>query len=452
MAAALFCGCDKEDDPRIDPVAFFTSLKHADIADAQSLYVASGVATRGGGEAADVQTLYKITFNGETQKVEFVDESGKPTDVKTNYVMNLSDKFLVIDVLITEPANDAHIHDLVMEYAFIVRKSDGAMFAPGFSSTHDVPMPYVMRFFHQGWIGGDVPAAIADKAWRLQTDGNNDVYFPAGGIAKIYDDATGNVFVEELVSAEMWPQDYYHHFDYLDYTVNENGDIWMNDFGRTYFYRLSSGLFIRGGNDNWKCSGGYPFTLPGNPKSFYRIDMDAAYDNQTWGKNKWVLYKYTVQQNTLIEEPCVSGYYDYEYSGNQYNIGYDAVRLQDCVVAFTDLGIFVINGETDVRFFEVKFPERPEDRPYLHSDKYVYAPDNQGNILRFDPTTGTVSPVYTNTRYEIRNLRLFADDLMQFSAFDLQTGATVIVEVDNGQERIIDMIDGRTVIQMERIN
>ncbi|MQX26770.1 hypothetical protein GHJ49_03785 [Alistipes sp. dk3620] len=435
MAAALFCGCEK-DEPRIDPSAFFASLKHADIADAQSLYVASGVATRGGDEAADVQTLYKITFNGETQKVEFVNENGKPTDVKTNYVMNLSDKFLLINVSVATGTP----YDV--DYAFVVRKSDGAIFAPGLLAGADYPMPPMMGFFQKPY-NGDVVGEVEEKAWKLQTDTNNDVYFPSGGIAKIYDDAIGNVFVEELVSFEMLSNIQTNGYIYDMYTVNGNGDVWiLGEFSNTSLCRLNSGTFVRGVDYKGEFSARDVFTLPGHPNNYYRLEV--------WDRN-WSLYKYTAQQNALTEETVIVGSYE-SLALTPSNGRYNVVRLDECAVVFAGRGVFVVNGETDVRFYNVKFPERLEDRPHLHSDKYLYTSDNQGNILRFDPTTGTVSPIYSNTHYEIRNLRLFADDLMQFSAFDLRTGKTVIVEVDNGQERIIDMIDGRTVIQMERIN
>lgn len=255
MAAALFCGC-KKDEP--DPSAFFASLKYADISDAQSLYVtSSGHTTRGDGEnETDAPTLYKITFNGETKKVEFVDKSGKPTDVKMNYVMNLSDKFLLFNVGISawDPFGE---YFREVDYAFIVRKSDGAMFAPGLIAGADYSMSPLMGFFAMPY-GKDPAAVVKDKSWQIQTDDNYDIYFPAGGVAKIYDDAAGNVFVEELVSSEM-----FSHGSCEGYTVNGNGDVWMlNECDKTSLCRLNSGTFVRGIDYDGQYQSGDIFTLP----------------------------------------------------------------------------------------------------------------------------------------------------------------------------------------------
>lgn len=90
----------------------------------------------------------------------------------------------------------------------------------------------------------------------------------------------------------------------------------------------------------------------------------------------------------------------------------------------------------------------------IRTDIYtlIYSLGDKGEVIRFDPTDGTVHTVYSSLRYQIKNYKVYADDLLQFSGFDLQTGAKVIVQVKNGQEVILDKIDGREIIQMEQIN
>lgn len=95
MAAVLLCSCEKEEVNIVDTAKLVSSLKHIDIADAQSLFIATSTLTRGGADEEEKPVLYKITFNGETKEVEFIDEEGNKPSVWTNYTLNLSDKFFV---------------------------------------------------------------------------------------------------------------------------------------------------------------------------------------------------------------------------------------------------------------------------------------------------------------------------------------------------------------------
>lgn len=440
MAAALFCGCEKEKGNIVDTAKLVSSLKHIDIADAQSLYLATSTLTRGGVDYEDKPVLYKITFNGETKEVEFIDEEGNKPPVWTNYTMNLSDKFLLVNVGFDCDHGD-YVHRL--QYAYIVRKSDGAMFAPRIQNDkHDDLMPGIMSFFEYDQIGyKDVLTLVNEKAWQLQVDDEDDVYYSTVGIYKIYDDATDNVFVEELVSREIFGNAPWEGFN-----VNGNGDVWMLNYGYDIsLCRLSSGAFVRDVTYDGGYDSGRIFTLPDYPENYYRLDAGASWE-------PWTLYRYTPQQNMLKEEVANSG--DFQSSGLTPSPDYSffVVMLDDCSIIFAGGGIFVVRSETDVRFCDVAFPKNKENRPYLHSDKYVYAADNGGNIMRFDPSDGTVSTAYANGRYQIENLRIFSDDIMQFSGYDLQTGESIIVQIENGQEQVLDRIDGRKIIQMERLN
>lgn len=437
MTAALLCSCEKEEVNIVDTAKLVSSLKHIDIADAQSLFIATSTLTRGGIDDEEKPVLYKITFNGETKEVEFIDEEGNKPSVWTNYTLNLSDKFLLVNVGFDCDHRD-YSHRL--QYAYIVRKSDGAMFAPRIQNdNHNYLMSGPMSFFEYK-ENLDVLTQVSEKAWQLQVDDEDNVYYSNVGICKIYDDATGNVFVEELVSDNIF--DYYT----AKFTVNGNGDIWMlNSHDDISLCRLSSGVFVRDVTYDGGYHSGYIFTLPDYPENYYRLYADA------FGR-PWILYRYTPQQNILKEEVVNSGNIQSSNLTSSPAYQFYVVMLDDCSIIFDGGGIFVIRSETDVRFCDVAFPENKENRPYLHSDKYVYAADNGGNIMRFDPSDGTVSTVYANRRYQIETLRIFSDDIMQFSGYDLQTGESIIVQIENGQEHVLDRIDGRKIIQMERLN
>ncbi len=92
----------------------------------------------------------------------------------------------------------------------------------------------------------DVLTQVSEKAWQLQVDDEDNVYYSNVGICKIYDDATGNVFVEELVSYEIFYNDPGEGFN-----VNGNGDVWMlkmpDDIS---LCRLNTGDFVR--DENYK--------------------------------------------------------------------------------------------------------------------------------------------------------------------------------------------------------
>lgn len=437
MTAALLCSCEKEEVNIVDTAKLVSSLKHIDIADAQSLFIATSTLTRGGIDDEEKPVLYKITFNGETKEVEFIDEEGNKPSVWTNYTLNLSDKFLLVNVGFDCDHRD-YSHRL--QYAYIVRKSDGAMFAPRIQNdNHNYLMSGPMSFFEYK-ENLDVLTQVSEKAWQLQVDDEDNVYYSNLGICKIYDDATGNVFVEKLVSYEIFPNDPWEGFN-----VNGNGDVWMlKMFDDISLCRLNTGDFVRDENYDGGYQSGEIFTLPGYPKNYYRLDADSFW-------MPWTLYRYTPQPNILKEEVINSGnFQSSELTSPAYQ--FCVVMLDDCSIIFAGGGIFVVRSETDVRFCDVAFPENKENRPYLHSDKYVYAADNGGNIMRFDPSDGTVSTVYANRRYQIETLRIFSDDIMQFSGYDLQTGESIIVQIENGQEHVLDRIDGRKIIQMERLN
>lgn len=437
MAGALLCSCEKENAPA-DPGKWLLSLKYADIADAEALYVATETATRAGGD--EKPHLYKITFNGETKEVEFIDENGNKASTWTNYVMNLSDKFLLINLGVRIEYEDYYKDD---EYAFVVRKSDGAMFSAGMQTEAGASiMPPIMFFFRSDYgESDDISGRVGEKAQLLQVDNDDNVYYPGDGIVKIYETASRDVFVEELVAWEMTNGSSVKPW----FRVNGKGDV-MFMGTRGTLCRLTDGSFVPV-NNNEEIRGGDVFTLPDNPQNFYYIytDYDGSY------VYSWHLCKYAAKQGVLEPEVVSSG------KVNQV-IGIPwakpIVKLDDCVVHFLENGTLVIYSETDVRFHDVNFPD-PADVDwgyYQHSDRYIYSLGDKGEVIRFDPTDGTVHTVYSSLRYQIKNYKVYADDLLQFSGFDLQTGAKVIVQVKNGQEVILDKIDGREIIQMEQIN
>lgn len=261
MAGALLCSCEKENAPA-DPGKWLLSLKYADIADAEALYVATETATRAGGD--EKPHLYKITFNGETKEVEFIDENGNKASTWTNYVMNLSDKFLLINLGVRIEYEDYYKDD---EYAFVVRKSDGAMFSAGMQTEAGASiMPPIMFFFRSDYgESDDISGRVGEKAQLLQVDNDDNVYYPGDGIVKIYETASRDVFVEELVAWEMTNGSSVKPW----FRVNGKGDV-MFMGTRGTLCRLTDGSFVPV-NNNEEIRGGDVFTLPDNPQNFYYI-------------------------------------------------------------------------------------------------------------------------------------------------------------------------------------
>ena len=87
------------------------------------------------------------------------------------------------------------------------------------------------------------------------------------------------------------------------------------------------------------------------------------------------------------------------------------------------------------------------------SANYVYNYSTDGQIVRLDPATGTVSTVYSDAGYQFKRLNVSSDDRITCSAIELQSGDRVILEISSGgTAQVVDRIDGHWVVQFERID
>lgn len=428
----FFTGCKKEPDL----MEKMSKLRYANVTGAQSLFVTGQMTKTRGGEEA-IPTLFKITVDGQTQQVNFTDNKGQLVPVKTNYVLNLSDKFVLINLGVYFPY-------VWKSYVFIVRKTDGAMFSPGYTGQNDVSQT-IFSYYNYSYNEGEEGENIYDFIEGLPemaVDKDNNVYFNSHldkTLYKIHDDASGNMFATGLNSPTTLPSNGAY--------VNKNGDVWFTD---SKLCRLTSGELIRTPDVSYSYF--HPFLLPSQNHNFYRLDPSERVfdpDGLAEAQYEWKLYKYCAQKPEMKEELVSSGKSDDGGVGSFVS----TVQLSDCLAIIYGNAICVIRNESDIRFYNVKFPSnKPAYLVYKSAGQYIYYYDEIGNIGRFDTSVGTLETVYSNAGYQVKSIRSCSVDTVLFTAIDLKTGNNVLVEVKNGVANVIDTIDGHKVIQFERIN
>lgn len=222
----------------------------------RSIAVRHRIKTKGGQEA--IPTLFKITVDGQTQQVNFTDNEGQQVPVKTNYVLNLSEKFLMINL-------GVYIPNIWQSYVFIVRKTDGVMFSPGYTGYNDASQTIFSQYSYRLEEGENIYDFI-ERLPEMDVDKDNNVYhndYLHKTLYKIHDDAWGNMFATGLNSPTTLPS-------YGAY-VNKNGDAW---FTSSKLCRLTSGELIR--TPDASSYYFYPFLLPSQDHNFYRLDYFSS--------------------------------------------------------------------------------------------------------------------------------------------------------------------------------
>lgn len=123
----ILFACKKEQEP-IAPPYEEPQLGKVDIADAQDIYLLKPSAAKA---SKQKNILYKINSHGETKEVAFLDINDKEIKVDVVFVLDISNKYIVVSV-ITPRENISPNGDYLpapSQKLFLVRNIDGAVFS-----------------------------------------------------------------------------------------------------------------------------------------------------------------------------------------------------------------------------------------------------------------------------------------------------------------------------------
>lgn len=446
----------------IDPLGYeyynkrVKQLRNMPIADAEALFVAGDGKTRADGDEAGA--LYKITYNGETERVEFKTEAGEVLNAQTVCVIDLSEKYVYVQIAFHEYVEDSNWNTFL--YGLIVRKTDGAIYIyPNyFEDGFYCPATSCQEGFYY------VSQADLLKHIRELHLRNQDITYSNYGLAYTQNDAMGNVYrnnhkITDNNGGETQVENLFgEHLDYHDGVVNPNGDIFLRE---EKVCRLNNGQYRTVTNnipDN--LINDVIFVLPFEPDDFYYIDYTDQYSEPEYGSFKYSrtynLYKYTTADSEM------EGRFVRQITtGDDWIANYAIYYLKDGIVAIVQENnktLFAnIRSEKDIRVVETNIASDLGNSSgniltmTIPSDNYLYH-RNENRISRIDPLTGTEKEVFADPGYKVIDYYVSAGDSVFVLTLELSSGNEILMEVsDDGTVTNLETYDGHRVFQLERI-
>lgn len=403
--ALLFSGGCSDDGAWNAPRIAF-----ADIVDAESLYLTGTSATRASDEESP-SDLFKVTFDGSTEKVVFTDENGSPVDVKVESFRRISDNFIFFSGIVAS----RHSSNI------LIQRSDGATF--------EVPWEYAWTFM--------------EPETTVQTDYNGNVYLGTnnypGSISKIY--THGNEVYGTQINRddmEVYP---------ADWLVDRRGNVLIN-----YEYlRLVSGEFARHpgyyGEEYfyaWNDSEGFygwDVEKKGSVYSGYEIFLNIKYCRPTSPTSTFEVIKT----------------FEFDY----YNPSFTPLVYTDKTV------LFEIGGKYRVDIYDKNHIELHEMEPhvlpdgirfeyygqkYPHTERYLYG-KSESEIWRLSVETGVPEMLYKyDDEFVIKSMTV-RNDIVTFTAFELRRGNDVVAEIyPDKTVKVLESTNGDKIIYFERLN
>lgn len=446
----LLAGCSSD----VDHYEYYNNkikqLRNLPIADAEALFVAGDGKTRAGGDEGG--DLYKITYNGETERVELKTETGEVLNAQTVCVIDLSEKYVYVQIAFHE-YQDGWI---AYCYELIVRKTDGAIYM---CPNNYFGCPYISYRDGVCYVSqANLFKHIRELHWRnqdifigwnhvklfqyIQNDAAGNVYYRD---IKISDNNRGETQIESLFSG---------HLDYDDGVVNPNGDIL---FYKEKVCRLNNGQYRTVTNNISGYNQEYIFVLPSDPNSFYWIDFTDQHsepDEYDWQYSRtYNLYKYTTadseMEGRLVRQITMSDAWDM-YLKHIYHLKAGVVAiLQDA-----NKTLFAnIRSEEDILVVETDVVpyDYSDNISIIPSDNYLYL-RNENRISRIDPLTGTEKEIFKDSGYKVIDYYVSADNSVIVLTLELTSGNEVLMEVSaDGSITNLETYDGHRVFQLVRI-
>lgn len=429
-ALLLAGGCSDDEGSESEQVR---KIAFADIVDAECLYLTGTDGTRASDEDEVTDpALYKVTFDGTTEKVIFTDENGKPVDVEVRSFRRMSDSYIYL-FLVTPHWEYKHL---------IIRRSDGAVFEMD---------PHAFN------KNGNYDDALIDTQTEVQTDYNDNVYFQrqsSNSLYKIY--THGNeVYGTQINRGDMWTR---------GWLVDRRGNVLIN----ADYIRLVSGEFARYSRSN---SSEY-FYAWNDSEGFYSSDWDSS--ESKWNQDERL---YSIPYKIAYCRPT-SPTSTFETIKNVFEAKFfywDRTTFDFMPLVYKDKTVLFQTDENDreegkryridiynkdrIESHEMEYHPLPDGirfeyygQKYPHTEKYLYG-KSESEIWRLDVETGVPEMLYKyDDEFVIKSMTV-RNGIVTFTAFELRRGNDVVAEIyPDKTVKVLESVNGDKIIYFERLN
>lgn len=435
MQAALlmsFAACSDDDEEE-----YFNSeisnLKFLSIENAKNLYISTD--NTAGRAASDTKKIFKITKDGYTEEVKYLDEDNNEVS-------------LWYQSCAIQPVNDEYIFvgfggDLISS-SYLVRKTDGAVF-----SLANAGNPYKIYNSYKN-----------EKL--LKTDKNNNLYFltydysSVSGIQKVVKVNLSSIdsLSATTISAST---DYVNTFD-----VDWNGNlIYKGHFVSDYSNSVTRLKKANGGLANLSENRAYWIGLDGN--IYYESDdyKESEYDSET---GSYTSYGYPIKKITVDSSYNVSddvyGYFG--YASFLQNGSYKLELQNEILIIYAsgnDSKIYEVYNETGTpRVVSLGSLSMKSVTAVASTENFYYiaGTDTSNNtfLIKVDPKDDSCTNLLSQNDYDVYSFTASETDGIVFNALRMSDGKKVIgkVGIDGGDVTMIDEESDVQITYLERIN
>lgn len=429
---------EEDDDDYYDSWNNISKLKYLGIENAKNLYISTGSASNRSARAGSdgVKKLFKITEDGYTEEVKYLDENGNEISVtqqpETIY-----------------PINDEYIFVGFDYSSYLVRKTDGV----AFDMTNAGRPQKIYDFYKNSSL--------------FSLDRNNNLYYlvydyssnsSGKKIAKV--NLSG---INSLESTKVSPStDYVHAFD-VDWKGNLIYDGYLTSDSQNCIQRIKK---ANGGLYNLENMSAYWIGLDGCIY-YYSSDQNdykqSEYNSET---NSYIYYGYPIKKITIDNNYNVTDeIYGYLSESNSFLLASSTYKIE------VDNKILMIYASNqDSKIYEVYNSERQPRAVHLNgielksitavtsSENYYYiaGTDSKNNtlLIKVDPTTDEYTNLLPQNDYDVFSFTASESDGIVFNALRMNDGKKIIgkVGINGGNVAIIDEESDVEISYLKRIN
>ncbi|WP_406034930.1 hypothetical protein [Treponema saccharophilum] len=428
LQAALlmnFASCSDDDEEEYFD-SKISNLKFLSIENAKNLYISTD--NTAGRAASDTKKIFKITEDGYTEEVKYLDEDNK--EVSLGYTQPCA----------IQPVNDEYIFvgfgygGNSISSSYLVRKTDGTVF-----SLENAGNP-------------DKISSSYKNEKLLKTDKNNNLYFLSygSGIKKVVKVNLSGIdsLSATTVSAST---DYVYNFD-----VDWNGNV----IYKGYLTSDSSNAVRRlrkanGGLANLSENNALWIGLDGTIYYF----NGSKYDSTTYTAS-YPIYKITVNSDGAINDTL---YGNFEASAYFYQDWSYKLELQNEILIIyasgNDSKIYEVYNETGTpRVVSLDSLSMKSVTAVASTENFYYiaGTDKSNNtfLIKVDPTDDSYTNLLPQNDYDVYSFTASETDGIIFNALRMNDGKKIIgkVGIDGGDVTMIDEESDVQITYLERIN
>lgn len=442
LQAALlmnFASCSDDDEEEYFD-SKISNLKFLSIENAKNLYISTD--NTAGRAASDTKKIFKITEDGYTEEVKYLDEDNK--EVSLGYTQPCA----------IQPVNDEYIFvgfgygGNSISSSYLVRKTDGTVFSLANAGNPD-----------------KISSSYKNEK-LLKTDKNNNLYF----LSYDYSSGSGQKVVKvnlsgiESLSATTVSAstDYLYNFD-VDWNGNVIYEGYLTSDSSNAVRRLRK---ANGGLANLSENNACWIGLDGN--IYYKSNSQAdykepEYDSET---NSYTYYGYPIKKITVDSSYNVSdevyGYFGqsnaYFYQSSSYKL-----ELQNEILIISASGndskIYEVYNESGTpRVVSLGSLSMKSVTAVASTENFYYiaGTDKSNNtfLIKVNPTDDSYTNLLPQNDYDVYSFTTSETDGIIFNALRMSDGKKVIgkVGIDGGDVTMIDEESDVQITYLERIN